>query len=164
MPFQKKRKRSTVPRRDPETECLNELKVAGYEASTVSGKKTAKISFDAYGIFDLMGAAPGIVLLVQATSIHNHNARLTKMMSTPALRRLLETPVIPLLISCETSIALPRRYRVEGFRLSQGRLEHFRITTSPLYGMRLPLDLEESLEKPAASARRASQRLRKRST
>ena len=152
-----------MKRRDPEREVLNELTVAGYEASSVSGKRTRTVSFDAYGIFDVMGASRTWVLLVQATSLSNHGARLKKMMSTPALRRLLETPVVPLLISCETSLALPRRYRVEGFRLVEGRLVNEEI--NPLtYGLRLPVLSASESASSATSGRSRSPRSRRRST
>lgn len=150
-------------RRNPEREVENELTVAGYCASTVSGKRTQFISFDAYGIFDLMGANERHVLLIQATSLSNHAARLKKMMGTPALRRLLETPITPLLISCETNIALPRRYRVEGFRLADGRLEHGEVDPM-IYGIRLPVDSARSSAGSVPSARSRSPRSRRRST
>lgn len=152
-----------MKRRDPEREVLNELAVAGYTASSVSGKRSRTVSFDAYGIFDVMGANSSHVLLVQATSLANHAARLKKMMSTPALRRLLETPVTPLLISCETDIARHRRYRVEGFRLVEGRLES--VLVDPMnYGLRLPVFSASESASSAQRARSRSPRSRRRST
>ena len=129
----------------------------------MSGKRSRTVSFDAYGIFDVMGASARYVLLVQATSLAHHATRLKKMMSTPALRRLLETPVVPLLISCETSLALPRRYRVEGFRLVDGRLESA-LVDPMMYGLRLPVLSASESASSAPRARSLSPRSRRRST